>query len=131
MTRPPRLTADKNILRYREVRENSRMLVNYGDTLVPSVSCVQNRRFHAIFQNPPTVRLMDASKDFDQRAFASPVLAGERMYPSCVKAQIDITQYLDRPKALGDPAKLDYRASKLHLRLVSFRFHTQVTALGS
>jgi hypothetical protein len=74
---------------------------------------------------------MDASEDLDQRALASPVLAGKRMHPSCPQVQIDIAQNLNRPETFGNPAKLDYRATKLHLRLVLFRFHTQVMSLGS
>ena len=53
------------------------------------------------------------------------------MHSSGEKAEIDIAQNLDGPEAFGDPAKLDYRATKLHLRLVLFRFHTQVMLLGS
>src|SRR6516165_10359162 len=131
MTRMPGLAANKDILRNREVGENSRVLVNNGDPLMPRVGGAQERRFHSIFQDLPAVRLMDASKDLDQRALASPVLASKRMHPSCALAQIDIAQNLDRPEAFGNRAKLDYQATKLHLRLVWFGFHTKVTSLGS
>src|SRR5208282_6199614 len=60
--------------------------------------------------DPATVRLMDAAQDLDKRALASPVLAGERMHPPAVKAEIDVAQDLDGPKAFRDPAKFNYRS---------------------
>src|SRR5271157_5884827 len=53
---------------------------------------------------------MDAAQDLDKRALASPVLAGERMHPPAVKAEIDVAQDLDGPKAFRDPAKFNYRS---------------------
>jgi hypothetical protein len=47
------------------------------------------------------------------------------------KAKIHGAQNLNRPEPFGDPAKFNYRIAKLHLGLVSFRFHIQVTSLGS
>src|SRR5262249_7273481 len=76
-------------------------------------------------------RLMDAPKDLDQRALARPVLAGQRMNSPGAKAKIHGAQNLNRAEPFGDPAKFNYWMAKLHLGLVSFRFHTQVASLGS
>jgi hypothetical protein len=53
---------------------------------------------------------MDAAKDLYECALARPVLAGERMHPPGVKAEIDVAQNLDGPKAFRDPAKFNYRS---------------------
>jgi hypothetical protein len=53
---------------------------------------------------------MDPTDDLYECALAGPVLAGERMHPPGVKAEIDVAQNLDGPKAFRDPAKFNYRS---------------------
>ena len=86
------------------------MLVNHRDALAPGVSRAEDRDLLPVLKNSPAVRLMNAAKDLDQRALPGPVLAGERMHPPAVKAEIDVTQNLDGSKALRDPAKFNYRS---------------------
>jgi hypothetical protein len=105
--------------------------MNNSDALAPRVGGAQDRSFQAIFQDPTAVRLMDTPKDLDQGALSRPVLAGQSMNSPGAKAKIHGAQNLNRPEPFGDPAKFNYRIAKLHLGLVSFRFHIQVTSLGS
>jgi len=53
---------------------------------------------------------MDPAKDLDERTLPCPILAGERMHPPGMKAEIDVAQNLDGPEAFCDPAKFNYRS---------------------
>src|SRR5438552_1014871 len=98
---------------------------------MPRVGGAQDRRFHSVFQDLATVRLIDAGKDLHQRALAGPVLASKRMHQARAKAEINVAENLDWPEAFGNAAKLYYRGAKLQLKLISVRFHARVTPLSS
>ena len=85
------------------------MLMNHRNTLISSVSGALNDSFGAFPQNHAAMRLVDSGQDFDQRTFASPVFAGQRMDSAFEKLKVNAAQDLDWPEALRYPAEFDCR----------------------
>ena len=105
------------------------MLVDNRDPLTPRISGIKDRGFDAILQDHASIGLMDTTKDLDERALTSPVLASKRMHPASVKAEIYVAQYLDGPKAFHDPAQFNYRTVTLRNGLMSLRVGAQLVSL--
>jgi hypothetical protein len=96
------------------------MLMNHGDALAPGIGATQDRGLDTIFQDPTAVRWMDPAKDLNQGALPCPILAGEGMHLSGIKAEIDGTQNLDGSKALCDPPKFNDRRHHTYPELKMF-----------
>ena len=89
------------------------MLVNHCYTQASRLGATEDRGLDAILQDAPAVRLMDPAKDLDERTLPCPILTGERMHLSGIKAEIDVAQNLDGPEALCDPPKLNDRRRRI------------------
>ena len=97
-----RRMADEDVLGDRQVREESRLLVDYGDAQRPGLGRTLQRDLLTVEQQRAGVGLMDAGQDLDERALAGAVLADQPMDLARPQLERDVVERLGRVEPLRD-----------------------------
>ena len=103
------LVADEDVLGDIQIGKQQRLLIDRGDAKTLRLGGAAYRDRSAGQENLAAIRLMHAGYDLDQRRFAGPVLAKQRVNFASVKAERDVVERLGGVEALGDAANLQDR----------------------
>ena len=108
-SQPAVLVADENVLGDIEIGKQQRLLIDRGDAKPLRLGGAADRDRSAGQKHLAAIRLMHAGDDLDQRRFAGPVLAKQRVNFACVKGEGHVVERLGGVEALGDAANFQDR----------------------
>ena len=103
----PRLTADEDVLRHRQMGHQVQFLVDHADAKLLGSSGIGDLDFFAFDEDAAGVLRIDTGEHFHERGFAGAVFAHQRVHLARAQVEPRLAEGMNAGKALLDPFHQD------------------------